>query len=130
MARAARSLSITCLVAAALLVLHASNAFVTTNKASASALRGRVAREASQEIQPTSEAKAARIKEPTGAFEYSKGARNEVSIITPMVSTDGIAKYLSLSVNFIGIILFFTIGGLYESQRFFPDALIWNNFDI
>eukprot|EP00419_Tripos_fusus_P024397 CAMPEP_0172711608 /NCGR_PEP_ID=MMETSP1074-20121228/59691_1 /TAXON_ID=2916 /ORGANISM="Ceratium fusus, Strain PA161109" /LENGTH=66 /DNA_ID=CAMNT_0013535351 /DNA_START=83 /DNA_END=280 /DNA_ORIENTATION=+ len=66
MARTARSLSIMCLVAAALLLLHATHAFVTTNKVSASAPRVRIAREASQEIQPTSEAKAARIKEPTG----------------------------------------------------------------
>merc|ERR1719326_2280029 len=127
MARSARSLSVACLVAAALVILHSTSAFIATSTGSANALRGRTMRQAAkEEIVPTSSAKAGKIKPRTGAFEYSTGARNEVSLITPEVDTEGIQSYLSVSVNFIGIILIGTIGGLFEALRFFPDALIWD----
>ena len=71
---------------------------------------------------PVREGKAGQIKEVTGAFEYSTGARNEVSIITPQVDSEGIKAYLSLNVVFFGIIALTTAGGLIEIQRFFPDA--------
>merc|ERR1740116_9170 len=127
MGRSARSPSIACLVAGTLLILHLTNAFISLNTGKTSALRGRTVRQAAkEEIVPTSSAKAGKIKPRTGAFEFSTGARNEVSIITPEVDTEGIGSYLSVSVNFIGIILITTVGGLFETQRFFPDALIWD----
>merc|ERR1712039_497511 len=74
---------------------------------------------------------AARLKKGTGPFEYSTGARNEVSILTPNVSTAGIQGYLSLSpVFFVLMVLIFTFGGLIEFQRFFPDALYWWSWSL
>jgi len=61
----------------------------------------------------------------TGAFEYSTGARNEVSIITPPIDSEGIKGYLSLNIMFFGSMMIMTAGGLIEIQRFFPDALMW-----
>lgn len=71
---------------------------------------------------PVREGKAGMIKEVTGAFEYSTGARNEVSIITPQVDSEGIKGYLSLNIAFFGIMMITTAGGMIELQRFFPDA--------
>jgi hypothetical protein len=53
---------------------------------------------------PIREGKGELVKEVTGAFEYSTGARNEVSLITPAVDSEGIKSYLSLNVIFFGII--------------------------
>ena len=84
--------------------------------------RGNVAMNGAKIALPIREGKAAMVKEVTGAFEYSTGARNEVSLITPAVDSEGIKSYLSLNVIFFGIIALTTAGGLIEIQRFFPDA--------
>jgi len=68
---------------------------------------------------------AGKLKKGTGPFEYSTGARNEVSLITPEVSTESIQAYLSIVPVFITLLLVFTIGGLIEIQRFFPDSMYW-----
>mmetsp|Transcript_33482 Transcript_33482/g.99432 ORF Transcript_33482/g.99432 Transcript_33482/m.99432 type:complete len:121 (+) Transcript_33482:63-425(+) len=71
---------------------------------------------------PIREGKEGLVKEVTGAFEYSTGARNEVSLITPAVDSEGIKGYLSLNITFFGIMMIMTAGGMVELQRFFPDA--------
>eukprot|EP00435_Cladocopium_sp_Y103_P038979 s610_g10.t1 len=51
-------------------------------------------------------------------IQYSTGASNQVNYITPVVQ-------LSLNVNFFSFIGLFTVGGIIEIQRFFPDTLYW-----
>eukprot|EP00443_Scrippsiella_acuminata_P048763 CAMPEP_0115258680 /NCGR_PEP_ID=MMETSP0270-20121206/47424_1 /TAXON_ID=71861 /ORGANISM="Scrippsiella trochoidea, Strain CCMP3099" /LENGTH=134 /DNA_ID=CAMNT_0002674447 /DNA_START=85 /DNA_END=489 /DNA_ORIENTATION=+ len=68
---------------------------------------------------------ATKLKKGTGPFEYSTGARNEVSLITPEVDTKSIQSYLSIAPVFITVIIVFTAGGLIEFQRFFPDTMYW-----
>mmetsp|Transcript_60216 Transcript_60216/g.193872 ORF Transcript_60216/g.193872 Transcript_60216/m.193872 type:complete len:134 (-) Transcript_60216:155-556(-) len=66
-----------------------------------------------------------RMTESTGSFEFSKGARNQVSLIAPDITTEHITDYLSVNVVFFFILIMFTMGGLIEAQRFWPDALWW-----
>ncbi|CAE7243264.1 unnamed protein product [Symbiodinium natans] len=58
-------------------------------------------------------------------YQLSTGASNQVSYITPVVESEDIKAWLSLNVNFFSIIILFTVGGLIEIQRFFPDTLYW-----
>mmetsp|Transcript_31001 Transcript_31001/g.38064 ORF Transcript_31001/g.38064 Transcript_31001/m.38064 type:complete len:142 (+) Transcript_31001:69-494(+) len=58
-------------------------------------------------------------------IQYSTGASNQINYITPVVQSDDIKAWLSLNVNFFSIIGLFTVGGLIEIQRFFPDTLYW-----
>lgn len=55
----------------------------------------------------------------------SSGARNEVSIITPTASSEGVLTYLSIVPLFLGGIIMTTAGALIEVNRFFPDSLYW-----
>merc|ERR1712039_206699 len=55
---------------------------------------------------------ATKLKKGTGPFEYSTGARNEVSLITPEVDTKSIQAYFSIAPVCAVIILVFTAGGL------------------
>eukprot|EP00448_Togula_jolla_P004649 CAMPEP_0170594276 /NCGR_PEP_ID=MMETSP0224-20130122/13912_1 /TAXON_ID=285029 /ORGANISM="Togula jolla, Strain CCCM 725" /LENGTH=118 /DNA_ID=CAMNT_0010918319 /DNA_START=56 /DNA_END=412 /DNA_ORIENTATION=+ len=57
--------------------------------------------------------------------EFSTGASNEVSIVTPTVSSEDIKAYFSLNIIFFGIMMIFTAGGLVELLRFFPDAMLF-----
>merc|ERR1719343_1642717 len=68
---------------------------------------------------------AGKLKKGTGPFEYSTGARNEVSLITPEMDTKSVQAYFSIVPVFIVGIIVFTIGGLIEFQRFFPDTTYW-----
>ena len=58
-------------------------------------------------------------------LQLSTGASNQISYITPVVESEDIKAWLSLNVNFFSIIILFTVGGLIEWQRFFPDTLYW-----
>eukprot|EP00435_Cladocopium_sp_Y103_P040566 s610_g11.t1 len=58
-------------------------------------------------------------------IQYSTGASNQVNYITPVVQSDDIKAWLSLNVNFFSFIGLFTVGGIIEIQRFFPDTLYW-----
>jgi len=58
-------------------------------------------------------------------IQYSTGASNQVNYITPVVQSDDIKAWLSLNVNFFSFIALFTVGGIIEIQRFFPDTLYW-----
>jgi len=71
------------------------------------------------------EASMKKLTNPDYAGELSTGARNEVSIITPPVSSEALKDYLSLNVIFLGGVILMTFGGLIEIQRFFPDATYW-----
>eukprot|EP00416_Gambierdiscus_australes_P021891 CAMPEP_0171056930 /NCGR_PEP_ID=MMETSP0766_2-20121228/1436_1 /TAXON_ID=439317 /ORGANISM="Gambierdiscus australes, Strain CAWD 149" /LENGTH=121 /DNA_ID=CAMNT_0011511937 /DNA_START=31 /DNA_END=396 /DNA_ORIENTATION=- len=88
------------------------------------AVRGRTAMRAEQIIAATP-GKSDKMQAATGAFEYSTGARNEVSIITPQVDSEGIKGYLSLNIIFFGTMMIMTAGGMIELQRFFPDSTFW-----
>merc|ERR1740138_804475 len=66
-----------------------------------------------------------KMRAVTGVFEYSTGARNEISLVTPELTTKDVQSYLSLNIMFLGGFMFLHIGGMVESQRFFPDALMW-----
>lgn len=55
----------------------------------------------------------------------SKGAVNEVALITPQVDTVGLQGYGSLTVIFMGSMMIMTAGGAIEFLRFFPDCLYW-----
>eukprot|EP00411_Alexandrium_monilatum_P070263 CAMPEP_0175579574 /NCGR_PEP_ID=MMETSP0096-20121207/46663_1 /TAXON_ID=311494 /ORGANISM="Alexandrium monilatum, Strain CCMP3105" /LENGTH=103 /DNA_ID=CAMNT_0016883163 /DNA_START=54 /DNA_END=362 /DNA_ORIENTATION=+ len=103
MARTARPLALLVLCAAVLLAWRAaSGAFAAAagqGSAGARALRGRTALRAKEDIMAATPATADKLQEATGAFEFSTGARNEVSIITPEVDSEGIKGYLSLNVT-------------------------------
>eukprot|EP00930_Biecheleria_cincta_P012979 TRINITY_DN117_c0_g1_i9.p1 TRINITY_DN117_c0_g1~~TRINITY_DN117_c0_g1_i9.p1 ORF type:complete len:168 (-),score=33.09 TRINITY_DN117_c0_g1_i9:112-615(-) len=58
-------------------------------------------------------------------WTLSTGASNAIEYITPISTTEDIQRYLSVSINFFGILGLFTIGGLLEWQRFFPGNLYW-----
>eukprot|EP00416_Gambierdiscus_australes_P030745 CAMPEP_0171091082 /NCGR_PEP_ID=MMETSP0766_2-20121228/32228_1 /TAXON_ID=439317 /ORGANISM="Gambierdiscus australes, Strain CAWD 149" /LENGTH=124 /DNA_ID=CAMNT_0011549143 /DNA_START=58 /DNA_END=433 /DNA_ORIENTATION=+ len=114
-----RTLPVALLLAAtALAWCSASNLFVGAGSA---APQWRTAMHAEQIIAATP-GKSDKMQAATGAFEYSTGARNEVSIITPQVDSEGIKGYLSLNIIFFGIMMIMTAGGMIELQRFFPDS--------
>merc|ERR1712224_521229 len=54
--------------------------------------------------------------------EFTTGAVNQISIVTPPISSEGIQGYFSLNIILFFGIAMFTAGGLIEIQRFFPDA--------
>eukprot|EP00413_Alexandrium_margalefii_P031922 CAMPEP_0204559946 /NCGR_PEP_ID=MMETSP0661-20131031/32324_1 /ASSEMBLY_ACC=CAM_ASM_000606 /TAXON_ID=109239 /ORGANISM="Alexandrium margalefi, Strain AMGDE01CS-322" /LENGTH=127 /DNA_ID=CAMNT_0051567225 /DNA_START=42 /DNA_END=425 /DNA_ORIENTATION=+ len=126
----ARGLSSLILAAAALLALRACTQLFAAPSMAArpvarGGLRGRTALHAKEDIMAATPATADKLQEATGAFEFSTGARNEVSIITPEVDSESIKAWLSLNINFFLILVVMTAGGLIEIQRFFPDALFW-----
>eukprot|EP00416_Gambierdiscus_australes_P029595 CAMPEP_0171094202 /NCGR_PEP_ID=MMETSP0766_2-20121228/40273_1 /TAXON_ID=439317 /ORGANISM="Gambierdiscus australes, Strain CAWD 149" /LENGTH=121 /DNA_ID=CAMNT_0011552779 /DNA_START=75 /DNA_END=440 /DNA_ORIENTATION=- len=117
-----RSIPAVLLLAAGVLAWRsATSLFVGSGVAVA---RGRTAMHAEQIIAATP-GKSDKMQAATGAFEYSTGARNEVSIITPQVDSEGIKGYLSLNIIFFGIMMIMTAGGMIELQRFFPDSTFW-----
>mmetsp|Transcript_4360 Transcript_4360/g.5591 ORF Transcript_4360/g.5591 Transcript_4360/m.5591 type:complete len:124 (+) Transcript_4360:76-447(+) len=112
------------LLAAALLVAQRTVSWLFVAPVAAPGvrgLRGRTALRAKEDIMAATPATGDKLQEATGAFEFSTGARNEVSIITPEVDSEGIKGYLSLNVVFFGLMMVGTAGGLIEIQRFFPD---------
>merc|ERR1719217_429922 len=62
------------------------------------------------------------IRSPSADITIKPGPSNEIAIVTPPVSSEGIQGYLSLNVIFFFGIAMSTAGGLIEIQRFFPDA--------
>mmetsp|Transcript_15037 Transcript_15037/g.31467 ORF Transcript_15037/g.31467 Transcript_15037/m.31467 type:complete len:124 (-) Transcript_15037:179-550(-) len=113
------------LLAAALLVAQRTVSWLFVAPVGATGvrgLRGRTTLRAKEDIMAATPATGDKLQEATGAFEFSTGARNEVSIITPEVDSEGIKGYLSLNVVFFGIMMVTTAGGLIEIQRFFPDT--------
>eukprot|EP00933_Yihiella_yeosuensis_P048991 TRINITY_DN4550_c0_g3_i1.p1 TRINITY_DN4550_c0_g3~~TRINITY_DN4550_c0_g3_i1.p1 ORF type:complete len:148 (+),score=31.93 TRINITY_DN4550_c0_g3_i1:89-532(+) len=61
----------------------------------------------------------------TGEMTWSTGASNKISIITPELTMEQLGDYLSLTINFFLILSVFTLGGIIEGLRFFPDCLYW-----
>eukprot|EP00933_Yihiella_yeosuensis_P048992 TRINITY_DN4550_c0_g4_i1.p1 TRINITY_DN4550_c0_g4~~TRINITY_DN4550_c0_g4_i1.p1 ORF type:complete len:167 (+),score=33.29 TRINITY_DN4550_c0_g4_i1:60-503(+) len=61
----------------------------------------------------------------TGEMTWSTGASNKISIITPELTMEQLGDYLSLTINFFLILSVFTLGGIIEALRFFPDCLYW-----
>mmetsp|Transcript_46775 Transcript_46775/g.135324 ORF Transcript_46775/g.135324 Transcript_46775/m.135324 type:complete len:124 (+) Transcript_46775:91-462(+) len=120
----ARALPLLFLAAAALAALRAGGQLFAAGPPAATvrATRGRTALRAKEDIMAATPATGDKLQEATGAFEFSTGARNEVSIITPEVDSEGIKGYLSLNVVFFGLMMVGTAGGLIEIQRFFPDT--------
>mmetsp|Transcript_46777 Transcript_46777/g.135331 ORF Transcript_46777/g.135331 Transcript_46777/m.135331 type:complete len:125 (+) Transcript_46777:89-463(+) len=121
----ARALPLLLLLAAVLVAQRTAGWLFTapaTAPVDARGLRGRTALRAKEDIMAATPATGDKLQEATGAFEFSTGARNEVSIITPEVDSEGIKGYLSLNVVFFGLMMVGTAGGLIEIQRFFPDT--------
>ena len=129
------------LAAACALLCHRVGTLLFTN-APASSLRGQVAMRAEMEeglIKPEDAGKITtrdknnnppRIALKTNDWDQpeiqlSTGASNQIAYITPVVESEDIKAWLSLNVNFFAILSLFTIGGLIEIQRFFPDTLYW-----
>mmetsp|Transcript_35456 Transcript_35456/g.81097 ORF Transcript_35456/g.81097 Transcript_35456/m.81097 type:complete len:121 (+) Transcript_35456:80-442(+) len=74
--------------------------------------------------------KLAKRKIPAGPYSVSveplrEGATNEVSIITPPISSEGVQEYLSLAPVFFMALAIFTSGFAIEVLRFFPDTRYW-----
>mmetsp|Transcript_21087 Transcript_21087/g.29769 ORF Transcript_21087/g.29769 Transcript_21087/m.29769 type:complete len:121 (+) Transcript_21087:17-379(+) len=74
--------------------------------------------------------KLAKRKLPTGPYSVSveplrSGATNEVSIVTPPISSEGVQEYLSLAPVFFMALAIFTSGFAIEVLRFFPDTRYW-----
>eukprot|EP00443_Scrippsiella_acuminata_P047534 CAMPEP_0115177946 /NCGR_PEP_ID=MMETSP0270-20121206/5646_1 /TAXON_ID=71861 /ORGANISM="Scrippsiella trochoidea, Strain CCMP3099" /LENGTH=134 /DNA_ID=CAMNT_0002590891 /DNA_START=69 /DNA_END=473 /DNA_ORIENTATION=+ len=134
MARAgARStgLALVILVVGAGLALHAAMSFVAPSsggdaRGARTALQAELMKkDVKTDLTAFRSSVATKLKKGTGPFEYSTGARNEVSLITPEVDTKSIQSYLSIAPVFITVIIVFTAGGLIEFQRFFPDTMYW-----
>uniref|UniRef100_UPI002FE4FAEA Photosystem I PsaJ n=1 Tax=Amphidinium carterae TaxID=2961 RepID=UPI002FE4FAEA len=69
-------------------------------------------------------------KIPAGPYSVSveplrDGATNEVSIVTPPISSEGVQEYLSLAPVFFMALAIFTSGFAIEVLRFFPDTRYW-----
>mmetsp|Transcript_70122 Transcript_70122/g.176687 ORF Transcript_70122/g.176687 Transcript_70122/m.176687 type:complete len:135 (-) Transcript_70122:73-477(-) len=134
MARAAGArssgLALAVLLLGAVLALRAAVSFVASGSAEArgarTALRAELMKkDVKTDLTAFRSSVATKLKKGTGPFEYSTGARNEVSLITPEVDTKSIQSYLSIAPVFITVILVFTAGGLIEFQRFYPDTMYW-----
>ena len=116
-------LSVVLLLAAAWMTWNATGTLFVSQGAQAAGLRGgRTAMEAKKE-EILASLPQRNVVDAQIAAPLSTGARNEVSIITPPISTEGVTGILSTMPYFAGCIIFFTFGMLIEYQRFFPDAL-------
>jgi len=62
---------------------------------------------------------------PEIASEFSTRAENKISYLTVPASSKGFQDYASLTVNFLGITVLMTSGGIIEFNRFFPDCMLW-----
>merc|ERR1712124_96506 len=125
MAVRSQLLTFAVLAAALCLALHANSTFFVGPQAAASARLSRTAVTAAAKsdadkimaMLPDRKYKSAMLP-----VEFTTGAVNMVSIVTPPISSEGIQGYFSLNIIFFFGIAMFTAGGLIEIQRFFPDA--------
>ena len=116
-------LSVALLFVGSWLARNATETFFVSHAAQRAGLRGaKIALEAKKE-EILASLPQRNVVDAQIAAPLSTGARNEVSIITPPISTEGVTGILSTMPYFAGCILFFTFGMLIEYQRFFPDAL-------
>mmetsp|Transcript_25515 Transcript_25515/g.59372 ORF Transcript_25515/g.59372 Transcript_25515/m.59372 type:complete len:125 (+) Transcript_25515:89-463(+) len=118
-------LPVALLLAAAAILVRRSTFSLFVSSGAAAVSRGHTAMRAAEQIIAATPGKSDKMQAATGAFEYSTGARNEVSIITPQVDSEGIKGYLSLNIIFFGTMMIMTAGGMIELQRFFPDSTFW-----
>merc|ERR1719221_1621895 len=106
--------------------LRGSRTVMQAESAELAELASRGAKERSKGIEVFSRQKGERLQFQTGSFEYSTGARNKISLVTPEISSEDIQGYLSLNIIFFGVLLVFTAGAGVEAFRFFPDPdLLW-----